>query len=525
MSKKKSTISTKILIFATFALLLTRVVNKYILNKNIDGNPLDINATETETVSVDFGKQIQVGSPLVFGGAHAPNLEHQDAWDLIANAGVTMIRRDFFIEEEVPKNITLTAYKNNENNIQDTANWNWSGRWGSINNTNLIYTNARKRGLKVMGILAYSPSWLTYNGTRGGVPKDFDVFKDILKKSYKLHRPNIDFIEIWNEPTYKSFLDISNSPFKTKEEAYNKIYTVGYEAITEVNQEANDDRYIPIIGIVSHKATETSILENILKTPNLSQNLEAVSFHNYGQDEPSNIYFKKILEKNKKSNLPLYLTEWNYTTEEKSPSPYHVGDQAIAYTGGKLISFLNMGLSGANYFATTFNESKNQGNFKSAFGFYRVDNKGKSYLLPQGKTWTLLSKSMALGKGDSSIYQVDNSNNINVVGFRNIDGDIGVAMSNSDNRTKTVSVDLSNLDGYDPKSKYILELYIASSKNDGKTVCSQEVSEGSIDKTILLNLPSQSVLGFKVIKPRLDVIKTIKQVLGVSTSANCVVIK
>ena len=89
-------------------------------------------AAGSNNIVINFANQIATGSPLVFGGAHAPNLDHQDAWDLIANAGVTMIRRDFFIENELPKDITLDDYINNKNNIQNPDNWN---------KTNIIKTN------------------------------------------------------------------------------------------------------------------------------------------------------------------------------------------------------------------------------------------------------------------------------------------------------------------------------------------------------------------------------------------------
>lgn len=59
---------------------------------------LDAASISPTKLTVNFTKPISTGSPLIFGGAHTPPLDQIDAWNKIVDAGVTMIRRDFFME-------------------------------------------------------------------------------------------------------------------------------------------------------------------------------------------------------------------------------------------------------------------------------------------------------------------------------------------------------------------------------------------------------------------------------------------
>ncbi|MCJ7826173.1 hypothetical protein MUP56_00985, partial [Patescibacteria group bacterium] len=208
------------------AFLLSLIVFNF-FNKSTNsgtlGNPITAFAAQSNTITIDFARQTATGSPLIFGGTEAPNLDHQDAWELLAAPGVTMIRRGFYIESELPTNITLDDYKANKNNVQNSDTWNRTTNWTNITITNQIYENAKKRGIKVMGILSFVPKWLTFSGTDKGVPKDWKVFEDIVQKSYRLHRSNLDMVEIWNEPDSQTFFDPTGSDL-SRAEAYALIF-------------------------------------------------------------------------------------------------------------------------------------------------------------------------------------------------------------------------------------------------------------------------------------------------------------
>lgn len=478
-----------------------------------DTSHFGVEAAETNTISVDFGKQIATGSPLIFGGAHAPYISNQDAWDLLVNVGVTMIRRDFFIESELPQNITLEAYKNNVNNVQNPDNWNWP----AINNTLDIYRNAQDRGMKVMGILSYAPKWLTYSGTDHGVPKDWDVYRDIVKKLYTIHRPFLDYIEIWNEPDFNTFLNINNSNL-SRDAAYNLIFDNAVRAIKEVDAEMNDGKHVQIGGPTISYTTGGAFADAVLKSSSVKNSINFFSYHNYGQPEPSWNSYKPVLQKNNLAKLPIFITEWNDSSDDKFASPYVTTDLAIPYTAGKLIDFLNMGIGGANYFSTTYNDQSKPNTVFGSFGIYRQKN-GKSYLLPQGKTWRLLSKSMGLGAGASKVVNAFSNSDLNSAGFINSHNQRGVAAVNSTNNLELVQVNAANVNIF---GKATVKIFEASADEDGGTAtCTNEVNVSNRTMSFKILVPPQSVVGLLITPPELSLARFMR-VLGANTSSNCI---
>ncbi|OGM10697.1 hypothetical protein A2Z22_05315 [Candidatus Woesebacteria bacterium RBG_16_34_12] len=503
----------------TISLLFIFIINLILLNKLTNKEKIKTNSTftqaalasESKTITIDFALQTATGSPLVFGGAHAPDLEHQDAWDLLANSGVTMIRRDFWIENELPKNITLSDYKTNKNNVQDPATWNKD----YINVTNSIYQNTRKKGIKVMAILSYAPNWLTYTGTNIGVPKDWEVYEDIVKKSYRLHRPYLDMIEIWNEPDIQSFLDTTGSGL-SREEAYALIFEHAVNAIKSVDKEANDGKKILIIAPAVSNPQNTELFDYLMSKPN-SRHIDGVSVHSYNEIEPSWSKYQSVMKKYGKENLPIYVTEWNKTAEYILDNNYTSGEIAIPYTGKKLVQFLKYGIAGANYFSTTYFDPKNPSKYVNSFGFYRQVN-NKSELLPQGKSWQLLSRSLGLGLGKSRIYDVNQPDNLEAVGFTNSKSEPGLAIVNEAATDDRIRISLKNL----RLPKYsTLKLYIASStENPTIPVCTQTTTTDRYNSSFFVDLPKQSIIGITMTSPKFT-FNFILRVLGISTGDNC----
>lgn len=487
-------------------------------------NPTSILGTSTEriNVSTNFSEQIATGSPLVFGGSSTGFRIEPAALDLMASVGVTSIRKDFWIETEVPSKVSLNDYKNNVKNVQDPKTWNWSTGWNNITIVDQALQETKKRGMKTIAILTYSPAWLTYSGTSQGVPRDWDVYRDIVKKIYKIHRPNIDIIEIWNEPTYTHFLDLKNSPYKTRGEAYRDIYTNAVRAINEVESEINDGKRPQVIAVVGHTPMDVSVLDAVLSAPESSSLVKAVSYHNYHIEEPSDTFYRSSLRKYGKTNIPIYLTEWNFSPDEKKTSPYHTTDLAIAYTGKKLIGFLNQGLAGANYFAMSLNDPANVGNLQSVFGFYRLDKNKKPYLLPQGKTWQLLSKSLGLGAGNSKIYSSSSPSPLAVVAFDNSNGKRGIALANDSNTDQDISITLKELNAANWDT---ISVYAASSKNDGKTPCVLDLIGSTSNQSLWISVPAQSVVGLTVTNTKLTPSVVLKKLSAPSASSTCAILK
>lgn len=501
-----------IIIFAVTSSLLVLVVLKR--NPTTSNNPkaaFTALAAESDTITIDFSRQTAIGSPLIFGGAHAPNPDHQDAWDLLADAGVTMIRRDFWIENELPKNITLEDYKANKNEVQNSDTWDKI----KINGTNSLFQDAQKRGMKVMAILSYAPGWLTYSGKQTGVPKDWEVYEDIVKKSYRLHRPYLDMIEIWNEPDIQSFLDPAGSGLSGAE-AYALIFEHAVKAIKSVDAESNDGRKIPILTPAAALPNETEMIEYLLSKPTAGY-IDGVSVHSYKKNEPSWDKYLTVMKKYGREKLPIYVTEWNKTGEYIKNNDYVSGEIAIPYTGKKLVQFLKYGIAGANYFSTTYFDPISPTKYTNSFGFYRRVS-SKSELLPQGKTWQLLSKSLALGDGTSRIYATDQPDTVPAVGFTNFKSGKGLAIVNEATVIRTVGVSLKNLKL--PKNT-TAKLFIASGLNDPKApFCTQDISSDLSDPSFSVSLPPQSVVGIIFAPPKLT-LNSLLRILGVSTSRDC----
>lgn len=427
-------------------------------------------------ISFQFDSKIANGSPLVFGGAQHPDLAHDDAWDLIANAGFTSTRTDWFIEEILPKNITLQDYIDNVNDVQNPAKWNRD--W--IYLTNQFNKKSQDRGMKVIGILDYMPAWLTHSGTKYGVPKDWGVYKDIVKKVYREHRGRVDYVEIWNEPSMSVFLNVTNSGLN-KYEAYNKIFQTAAQAIHEVDTEINDGKIMKIIGPANDYPYDVEMLKAVVLDPVSLEHVDAVSYHNYGHSEPSKNSYQSILNGIGKPDTPIFITEWNYSHNMSVPNPYNTGALGISYTGAKLVNFLKQGIGGANYFLL------NQASTEGYAGIYLRVN-GGSRLLPQARSWQVLSKTLGLGAGTSEIFAADNVAGLVSAGFSNVGGNKGIIMVNTTDTVKTMQVTLPNA-GFVPSA---FKVYYANLTTDGKTL----VSRIPYNETgTIVDVPAHTVVG------------------------------
>lgn len=412
------------------------------------------------SVSIDFTTQISTGSPLVFGGSNFPDHRHEDAWNKIADAGVTTIRRDLFPEFETPQGITLEMYKNNVNDVQNVAKWNKI----YIDTTNAVLNEAKTRGMTTMAIMAYSPPWLNSCNCRYGVPTDFDVYRDIVKKVYINHRNLIDYIEIWNEPTWPVFLDVTGSSL-TREQAYVQIFKTAASAIREADAEINDGKRAVIGGLTASSPEEFTMLQAMINDAEVVSNLDFISYHDYHQNVayPSWTGYKNILATAGLSHIPVYMTEWNYLYDDLRATPFNGGAESIPFTGRKFTEYLRMGLKIAQYHSLIEVNTSRANNGAGTYGFYRWDsNTSSATLLEQSKTWRLLSKSMGLGAGESKIYSATTSATLPAIGFENSNGKKGMVLVNESNTVKTVRVTATGLvDVTEAK------VYRASQNDDG----------------------------------------------------------
>ncbi|HBF38744.1 MAG TPA: hypothetical protein DDW50_15675, partial [Firmicutes bacterium] len=220
------------------------------------------------TVYVDYGMTINTETPNLFGICHYPPENRISAvMPLIQNAGFNTIRYDFYYENIIPSSIcpSLDYYKANTNNIQDPNSWNWSGLFW--------LTDAYNRGMRIMAISTYCPTWLSYSGTNTGVPKDWDVYQDIVKKVYQKYKSMITRVEMYNEIDY--FLDLTNSPYSSKNVAITDMYYYAASAIRSIDSNA------VIGGIAPAYYNEQQQYEELLSNSRLQPSSNLFNFFTY----------------------------------------------------------------------------------------------------------------------------------------------------------------------------------------------------------------------------------------------------
>ncbi len=444
---------------------------------------------EPTQITVDYTKKDSVGSGLVFGGAQYPDSHEAEVWDMLEEVGVTSMRTDFYLENMVPFATNIEDYKNNKNDVQNVHTW----RTDFIQTRKDAFTNAKQHGMKTMGIMSYAPPWLTYSGEARSVPKDWDVYENIVKKAYEIHRNNISYLDLWNEPTHhEAFLDVGDSGF-TPEEAYVEIFYHAAKAVREVDKEKNDGKKVLIGGPASDNPAAVNMLEAILKDERTRGYLDYVSYHNYHIAEPSWDKHKEVLKKYNMEDLPIYLNEWNYKPETHENSPYKTSYPAILFTSNKLVDFLKMGIAGANYYSLLQVQEPQEGKFTQYLAFYRVNN-GKVELLPQARSWRLLSKKMSLGKGNSTIIiPQEKIEDLNMIAFINSSNQKGVVIINNSMSPISVNLQLKNMS----KNTYIkFSAYYASANNEAKDPVYEgllKAKDSSLDFPIYI--PEESVMG------------------------------
>lgn len=469
--------------------------------------------TQLVDVNVDFAQKIANGSPLIFGGVHAPEPSDTQVWDSISNVGVNSVRSDFFLEYCGPKNITIADYKQNVNNVQDTKNWTTS----CLNNVSQIYSNAKKRGMKVTAVVAYTPPWLTKSKQPKDLPMDWEVYEDLVAKMYKLNRQYIDYIEVWNEPDHPNFLQTGN---KNKEEDYLQLYKHVAEAIRKVDAEANDGKRVLIGGPVISCSCHLTFVESLLKDPNNRQYIDFVSIHSYGEKDNNIQKTKELMKKYGYENYPLYVSEWNRTSIANEFRPYNTTYLAVNYSAGRLMEYLNKGVSMASYFSLRPNDPNNSQPERQAYGFYRKEN-GKTRLLPQHMVWELLSKNLELGQGSSDIYLSETSSaEPTVVGFNNKSNIKGMVVSNpGSNSTVNFSAYKFGSNG----ERYIIELSKITEKNGLQPgYCVQRVTLNSDKLNFKFDVPSSSVVAV-TLKKSDSSLQELSKILSPTTQNNCLI--
>ena len=410
--------------------------------------PLAMEAAEG-TVTINFDVTTATGSPYVFGGVKFPQEAQQDdIYPKLVDAGVTSIRGDFYLEAIIPARLcaSVDAYKKNINEIQNPDTWSYGHLY--------FLPAAKKSGLRNMVIAGYCPTWLSCNGKKSGVPKDWDVWEDIVKKVYARYQAQVDWVELSNEPDY-GFFDIAGSPYATKADALVDIMYHTERAIRSVNPNAATGGFA--FGWKDPKMLGNILSKAISKYGGnwVDNSLNFISWHQYGLDcgDTDTASMRAVLAGlGLNRNKPIFIDEWNHWDwHPKEDEPQAV--EEIGFTGRALTKFVKNGVSANYYSLYPYNYSftnvvYGDGKREISHCFYTVNSDGKSgRLLLQSYPFHVLSTRLGLGKGTYAVKRLYDQKVIDSCAAVNSDGQKTVFVANDYPHANSATIKLLGLSG------------------------------------------------------------------------------
>lgn len=467
---------------------LTTLVMVLITSMMMPGNV----SAATGTLTVNFGTTTLTGTPNVFGGCKAPQQAQQaNVYPQLVDAGVTRVRGDYYFEAIIPTSLcsSLADYKNNVNNIQDPSKWSYG---------HLFYVDAAKSyGLKTLMVADYCPLWLSYSGWQFGVPKDWGVWEDIVKKVYTIYQSKTDWVELWNEPDL-STVDITGSPYSTKEDALVDLMYHTVTAIRSVNSNAK-------IGGFAFSSYNSTMLQTILSKAIakygkswVDSNFNFISWHQYGIDcgSVSVSSWNSVLSGlGLSTNKDFYVDEWNYTANWQGTYDELHTEKAIGFAGRALSKFINAGV-GADYFSLypynyPLTNTIHEDGVLTTLSFYTA-NGSTGTLLPQSYPFRILSNKLGLGKGNYAVKSISNQTVIDACAATNSAGQKVVFISNYYNTSNSVNITLNGLLG---SSAAITEYWGTASNNGSNPSVTNNLSISNGAATYTVNMSANSVVG------------------------------
>lgn len=354
-------------------------------------------------IAIDFGKQTAESSYLLFGAA-SPNPRHAQVWETLAQTGVTSLRFDAWLGNGTePQGITLEDYRANmgkPGTVADinSSHWNWSRIDGCL-------AICRRHGLTSLGILCYCPKWLAYGGDRHAPPRDFAVWKDLVRQIVRRYEGKIDYWEIWNEPNGAEFMKLKGTPYAEGKDgmltAYLDICRHTLDAIRESGVKTR-------VGGPALATWNSALFhDKFLAHTDVASRLDFLSHHIYFHAPiPNRCYPPTIYELEKKHGigpLPLFITEWNAksSVDEK---PYELKNTpaAVGWVGKSFVNFLQWGVQGAYFY--NFHEGRALDDRYG--GAYKLID-GQPQVFRYVKVFHLLSTVLGLGEHGGKIKVFD----------------------------------------------------------------------------------------------------------------------
>ena len=453
-----------------------------VVNKNLSKNIL-----VNQSLTVDFSINKGTGYPGVFGEQGAP--DDAATATKMAGQGFTTVRTGCDVNWLLgdPSTITLADYKNDVNGIRTDPSKVW------LSNSNEL-ANYGSKGIKFIATIGYVPTWLSYNpNSVNGVPKDWTVFEELVQKMFLKYKSFncVGYIEIWNEPTGQ-FLDLTGSPYTDRLTAYKDIYYHTAKAIRAV------DANIPLGGPTAgdSKAWCIAWADSLLSDNRISKDVNFLNYHLYdhsaGNDSADIANWKAVAAKHGIMDMPIFITEWNYSWDLGIIPINNESTDAISFVGKRLTDFYTNHLFAANIFAMFQYSSTNQWR-QDMCGIYENGN-----FMPKVRTFYLMSKILSLGNGLSVLKKTSWSAGQNITNAAcavTADNKKVVWVTNDTTNSTNLSIIVK---GLSLSTQYTASVWEASATNTTQSVRQSIIF--STDQTgtghFTLSIVGKSVTGF-----------------------------
>ena len=536
------------------------------------------------SVSIDYGNTISTGHPGIFGVTHYPSVntkdsdigDHSQVWPMLTDqAGVRFMRADARLQEILPiwtktpdtnwqrpssynpdqpnyvksdyyyvtgpdgqqRKFTLDGYKedmayykaNGEylNGLSNPENWN-TGRLMSWVNA------ANAQNYEVMVMTFQIPEWLSAGEVVpgdphtkkvcNGAPKDWAVYRDIVKKVYFMLRDKIDYYEFLNEPhwyipTHGDQRDPNGVAYTggnivndiAADQFYQAIDAI-YEAEAELTGNPDAKPKVKLGGGADDSwGGNYGVLGTLLsdKYSKWTDRIEFVSIHKYG-DRPANQNdgnggansrnLKYWLRQKTGKDIPLFLNEYNISTGQPANETY--GYKSVGWHAKNLIDMMVDGYTGGGYY-TCYPADVPMDDYEASSGWVERGkgmytwNNGDPYLANFTKTWGMLSVKLGLGDGDYAVKSTGiNGSMSHAVGAVNTDGDAVAFINNYSAKSyDNVDVNMKNVP-YAADSQVTAEIYRTTYDKEEAplTVETSVAADGSVTVEIP-EIPSWAVAG------------------------------
>ncbi|MCP2604257.1 endo-1,4-beta-xylanase, partial [Candidatus Aminicenantes bacterium AC-708-M15] len=228
------------------------------------------------------------------------------------------------INGHVPKNRTLSLIKNagikwvrvdfNWYEIESSkGNFNWK-------EMDRVVNNSIDKGLSILGVLAYTPSWANNGKSKNYPPLKKQYWTNFVKKVVRRYKSKVKYWSMWNEPNLEKFWS------GTLDEYVFNILIPGAQTAKSI------DSNCKIVGPdLSHLTTGDNMwniwLRAILREA--KDYIDVISHHIYDIRGPTYIFDKlendqgpllpsvlRVLKEEGVDNKPFWITETGWPTDE-----------------------------------------------------------------------------------------------------------------------------------------------------------------------------------------------------------------